>query len=57
MVIVVVVSVVLIMWLCKLFKIDRLIVVVLVLILGGVLGNLYDCVILGYVVDFFDFYW
>jgi len=52
-----VVSVVLIMWLRKLPKTDRLIAVALALILGGALGNLYDRVTLGYVVDFLDFYW
>lgn len=29
---------------------------VLVLILGGVIGNVIDCVVYGYVIDFFDVY-
>ncbi len=53
----VVVSVALVIWLRKLPKTDRMIAIALALILGGALGNLYDRVTLGYVVDFLDFYW
>lgn len=38
-------------------KTDRLLAVAISLILGGALGNLYDRVVLGYVIDFFDFYY
>lgn len=44
-------------WLKRLPKNDPWMAVSLSLILGGAIGNLYDRVILGYVVDFLDFYW
>jgi signal peptidase II len=53
----VVVSTMLFFWLRKLPKTDRWVAVALTLILGGALGNLYDRIVLGYVVDFLDFYW
>jgi signal peptidase II len=53
----VVASVVLIGWLRSLRRTERCISVALALILGGALGNLYDRIVLGKVVDFLDFYW
>ena len=50
-------STVLTIWLWRLPKDDRWTAVALALILGGALGNLYDRIMLGYVVDFLDFYW
>ena len=44
-------------WLKRLPKDDPWMAVSLSLILGGAIGNLYDRVVLGYVVDFLDFYW
>jgi signal peptidase II len=49
-------SVVIIGWLLKL-KGERLVALGLALILGGALGNLWDRVTLGHVVDFLDFHW
>lgn len=43
-------------WLRKL-RTERMQGAALALILGGALGNLYDRVVLGHVVDFLDFYW
>lgn len=51
-----VVVVLFIVWLFKCYSGQKLFCFVLVLILGGVFGNVIDCVIYGYVVDFFDFY-
>ena len=51
------VSVALVIWLKRLPKNDWWIAVSLALILGGALGNVYDRVLLGYVVDFLDFHW
>ena len=51
-----VVSVALIRWLATL-RDDPWLGVAIALILGGALGNLYDRVTLGYVVDFLHFYW
>ena len=50
------VSLALIRWVYTL-KNDRWLAVALCLVLGGALGNLYDRVVLGYVVDFLHFYW
>lgn len=47
-----VVSVVLIGWLRKLDRSERWLAIALALVLGGALGNLYDRVVLGHVVDF-----
>ena len=49
-------SVVIVGWLLKL-KGERLVALGLALILGGALGNLWDRVTLGHVVDFLDFHW
>lgn len=51
------VSVMLVQWLKKLPKTDRWMAIALTLILGGALGNLIDRILLGYVVDFLDFFW
>ena len=50
------VSMALIRWVYVL-KNDRWLAVALCLVLGGALGNLYDRITLGYVVDFLHFYW
>jgi len=46
------VSVVLIVWLKRLKAHETWLAIALALVLGGALGNLYDRVVLGYVVDF-----
>jgi len=56
------VSVVLVVWLWRLGSRQRVLALGLALVLGGALGNLYDRVALGYVVDFIslhyrDYYW
>ncbi len=51
-----VVSIALIRWLSTLRN-DRWLAAAIALVLGGALGNLYDRVTLGYVVDFLHFYW
>ena len=52
-----VIAVVLILgWMRKL-RDERMQGAALALILGGAVGNLYDRVVLGHVVDFLDFYW
>lgn len=50
------VSVGLSVWLTKL-RDDRWVALAVALILGGAVGNLYDRITLGYVVDFLHFYW
>lgn len=53
----IVISVVLAGWLVRLPGEQRWLSVALALILGGALGNLWDRVTLGHVVDFIDVYW
>jgi len=52
-----VVSVVLVVWLKSLRRHETWSAIAIVLILGGALGNVYDRVVHGYVVDFLHFYW
>jgi signal peptidase II len=52
----IVMSVVLTIWLCKLQKNERWTAFAVALIIGGALGNLIDRLVLGYVVDYIDFY-
>jgi signal peptidase II len=52
-----VVSVVLVGWLRNLQRHETWTAVAIALILGGALGNVYDRVVHGYVVDFLHFYW
>ncbi|PKM21507.1 MAG: signal peptidase II [Gammaproteobacteria bacterium HGW-Gammaproteobacteria-14] len=49
-------SVVIVGWLLKL-RGERMVALGLALILGGALGNLWDRLTLGHVVDFLDFHW
>lgn len=50
------VSTALVVWLKKTPKSDRWMACCLALIVGGALGNLYDRLVYGYVVDFLDFH-
>ncbi len=52
-----IVSVVLIVWLSRLPARQYLLATALALVLGGAIGNLWDRVFLGYVVDFVDIYY
>ncbi|TWI54324.1 signal peptidase II [Pseudomonas duriflava] len=56
-VIAVVVSVVLVVWLKRLGRDETWMAVALALILGGAIGNLYDRIVLGHVVDFVLVHW
>lgn len=49
--------VVLLIWLWRLPKTDRWIAIALALIMGGAIGNVYDRIVLGYVIDFLHFHW
>jgi signal peptidase II len=51
------VSVVLVIWLKRLGRSDTWIAVALALILGGAIGNLYDRIVLGHVIDFILVHW
>lgn len=52
-----VVSAALLVWLYRLPRVSRWLPVALVLILGGALGNLYDRLMYGYVIDFIQIYY
>jgi signal peptidase II len=52
-----VVSAFIVVWISRLPKTRWIEGLALALILGGALGNLYDRLVLGYVVDFLDFHW
>jgi signal peptidase II len=52
-----VISAVIVVWITRLPAQKKLEALALALILGGALGNLYDRLTLGYVVDFLDFHW
>ncbi|MEQ1635208.1 MAG: signal peptidase II [Methylococcales bacterium] len=52
-----IISVVLTVWLSRLQKAQTLLAVALALVLGGAIGNLYDRLAYGYVIDFLDVYY
>jgi len=52
-----VVTLVLVFWLSRLNRSERLIAIALGLIIGGALGNLIDRVFWGHVIDFIDLYY
>lgn len=56
-VIALVVSAVLVVWLKRLGRDDTWLAVTLALVLGGALGNLYDRIALGHVIDFILVHW
>ena len=53
----VVVSAVLVVWLKRLGRNDTWLAIALALVLGGALGNLYDRIALGHVIDFILVHW
>jgi len=52
-----IVSCIIFFWIKRLQPHERWVAIALALILGGALGNLWDRLTLGYVVDFLDFYY
>ena len=52
-----VISIVIVVWIARLPTQSKMEGLALAFILGGALGNLYDRLTLGYVVDFLDFHW
>jgi signal peptidase II len=52
-----VVSLLLVGWIARLKPEEKALAVGLSLVLGGALGNLYDRVVLGHVIDFITFHW
>jgi signal peptidase II len=53
----IVVSVVLVVWLKRLGRDETWLAVALALVLGGALGNLYDRIVIGHVIDFIFVHW
>ena len=53
----IVVTLVLVIWLARLRRRERILAIGLALFIGGALGNLIDRIWLGHVVDFLDFHW
>lgn len=53
----IVVSVVLLVWIYRLRPQQRWLAVALALVLGGAIGNVWDRIYLGYVIDFIDVYY
>jgi signal peptidase II len=53
----IVVSVFILLWLRALPRSDRWLAIALTLVLGGAIGNVWDRIALGYVVDFIDVYY
>ena len=53
----IVISSVLLVWLYRLEQGKRLLPIALTLVLGGAIGNLYDRLVYGHVVDFVDWYY
>lgn len=52
-----VVSIVLIVWLYRMSRLEKWLSLAIALILGGAIGNLIDRALYGYVVDFIQVYW
>lgn len=52
-----VVSVVILVWLARAKASERLLGAALALVLGGAVGNVWDRIVHGHVVDFLDFHW
>jgi signal peptidase II len=53
----IVISAVLVVWLARTPRAERWLPVSVALVLGGAIGNVYDRIVHGYVVDFLHFYW
>jgi signal peptidase II len=53
----IVVSVVLVVWLTRLGRNETWLAIALALVLGGALGNLYDRIAIGHVIDFIFVHW
>lgn len=51
------VSIILVVWIKRLKSNERWLAIALALVLGGAIGNLYDRVVLGHVVDFILVHW
>ena len=49
--------IILLVWMWRIPKTDRWVAISLALIMGGAIGNVYDRITLGYVVDFLHFHW